>query len=106
MRSIVPRIDESAIDNNGYFTRTWYNFFASFQTGAGKIRSINPTSSPYSIEADSVGTITITGGSDIVVTLTRAQKTITGLSGLIPVSQDDVVVISYTIVPIVNFIPR
>lgn len=63
--------------------------------------------SPFSYTASIAGYVHVTGGTVSAIALIRAATTLaTGLTaGFIPVGQGDVVRVTYTVKPTVNFVP-
>jgi hypothetical protein len=74
----------------------------------GAIAAIAVGASPYSYTAPAAGTVFVTGGTDSALQLTRGATTIaTGVvDGPVPVSAGDVVKVTYSAVPTMNFVPR
>jgi hypothetical protein len=67
----------------------------------------NVTGSPASFSAEGSGSFLVTGGSVSSISLIRGRVSLpTGLSGgFIPVSQGDVLVVTYSGAPAVTFVP-
>lgn len=100
----VPLIDPQT----GATTQAWFSFFAGLAGQPGPIASVNLQGNPFSYKAPSNGSLAISGGRVTGVTLARARVSGVPLgitSGVVPLSQGDVVTISYSIAPELNFIP-
>lgn len=100
----VPLIDPAT----GAVTQAWFSFFAGLAGQAGPIVAVNPKGNPFSYTASSNGSLALSGGQVSGVRLTRARVPNVPLgltSGIVPLSQGDVVTISYSIAPTIYFIP-
>lgn len=87
----------------------WYRFFSALDTGYPPTSESAVTlgASPYSYPAPSKGFLLITGGSVSVIKFKRVGTYVTGLtSGIVPVSQNDVIIITYASKPTVIFVPQ
>lgn len=74
----------------------------------GAIAAITVGASPFSYTAPAAGTVFVTGGTDSALQLTRGATTIaTGFTdGPVPVSAGDIVKVTYSAAPTMNFVPR
>lgn len=100
----VPWMDPET----GHPTEAFRRFSAQQTTQPGDIAPVAPTGSPFSYTASESGSLHITGGAVSAVTLARASVTLaTGMtSGFFPMSTGDIVKITYTVLPTVNFVPN
>lgn len=86
----------------------WFRFF---QELAGMNppgpSGVNFTASPGTYTASANGHVLVAGGAVSAISLVRGRATVaTGMtSGFIPVSQGDKVVVTYTVLPTITFIP-
>ena len=88
----------------------WYRYFQQADSGTPPSEEIPQTftASPASLSAPSKGVYLITGGTVSAIMLSRTPGVflLTGMtSGFVPVAQNDVVKITYSSKPTVNFIP-
>ena len=95
------------LDANGSVSLEWLYWFQSIN---GPGRPIVPTTvgaSPFSYTAVTNGSVVVSGGTVSSLVLQRGTVAISlGItSGIIPVTQGDIVIITYTVLPTVSFIP-
>jgi hypothetical protein len=79
-------------------------FFNNLVGSAQPIVSIATTGSPFSYTASGRGFVTVTGTVS-GATLKRASTTIDVSPSTIPVMNGDVVTLTYSVPPVVSFIP-
>lgn len=105
--AIVPSSQQPISDGKGYITTPWQRFFNALVSGAAPIQSVTVTASPYTYRAGSAGSLAVSGGTVSGIAITRNNVTApTGAtSGIIPVSNGDLVTITYSGLPAVSFIP-
>lgn len=74
---------------------------------AGPFMAITPGASPYAYTANRPGALSVQAGTISAITVTRGATavTVTGAT-LIPANTGDIVTITYTVAPTVNFLPR
>ncbi len=87
--------------------RVWQRWFNSFTSAAAASAVSSITPSPFSFTANTSGNLLVVGGTVSAITLQRAQTILpTGLtSGFIPMANGDIVTITYSVAPTLNFIP-
>lgn len=105
--AIVPSSAQAIADPTGRVTTPWQRFFNALVSASAPIQTVTVGASPFSFRAGSGGSLAISGGTVSSITLTRYTVTApTGAtSGIIPVSNGDVVTITYSGLPTVNFVP-
>lgn len=81
---------------------------AAANTAGANVSSITVGASPYAYTASVRGSVAISGGSVSDITLTRNGTVVpTGLtSGMVSVMNGDVVTVTYTTAPTMNFVPE
>jgi hypothetical protein len=86
---------------------SWWQFFNLLAPlSPVKESSITVTASPFSYTAQSNGSVLVTGGTVSAISLIRSSTYVTGLtSGLFPVSNKDVLKVTYTGLPTMVFFP-
>lgn len=91
---------------NCRIVKPWIQYLQQFTQAPGKFNPVSVGISPFSYKSAEPGFVYIKNGTITTVTLTRGSLTldVTGLV-LIPVGVSDTVVITYTGVPTVYFIP-
>jgi hypothetical protein len=107
MTQTLPNLQAPVLDQAGRFDSSWINFFASLVGRASPAVSQALTGSPASISAPAIGSVLVMGGAVMDITLIRGRTALpTGMAGgFVPVSQGDVVQITYGGRPVVTFIP-
>jgi hypothetical protein len=104
----VPKY-EQPIQNNGATTTSYYRWFQDIDKGTppeGEM-NVSMTGSPFTYTASARGFLIITGGSVSSVTFQRVKVYATAqTSGMFPVSSGDVLVITYSVIPTVTFVPQ
>jgi hypothetical protein len=103
----VPKSDAPIADlQTGRVTRAWYlSLISLFQIL--QERTVTVGASPFSFVASDSGNLLVAGGNVSQIALQRVGSYVTGLTaGFIPVSEGDVVTITYTVAPSVVFFPR
>lgn len=86
----------------------WYRFLTRLaQLSAERpIAAVALGLSPFSYTADTIGHLSVIGGTVSARTLTRGNVTINlGTAQLIPMAAGDVVTITYSVAPTISFIP-
>jgi hypothetical protein len=103
----LPSNIPSFLDNFGKVSLPWLYFFQSINGAGEPIDAVTVGASPFSFTASQKGNLLITGGTVSQIQIQRAQTTLTtGLtSGFVPVSQNDIVIVTYTVLPTIKFIP-
>jgi hypothetical protein len=103
-----PSGDQPVVDDKKRLGQTWHGFFAGLVAKAPPIAPVTVGVSPFAYTASTFGFLHVTGGVVSAISLTRAAVVLaTGLtSGFIPMAQGDIVKITYTGKPTVNFVPQ
>ncbi|OWV62585.1 hypothetical protein ATY75_12235 [Rhizobium sp. N122] len=103
---IVPNSNQPLVDNRGFVTPVWQRFFGALLGAPAAISPVTVSASPTSFTAYQRGTVGISAGTLTSVSLTRAGTTVTlGTTRSVTVANGDVVTVSYTVAPTINFIP-
>ena len=95
----------------GVMAAGWARFFQGLWSGAptANLSVVSPTASPFTYSAPAGGTLIVNGGtvSQIKYSRDAANFYVTGQTqGMLPVSQGDQLVISYSVPPTLVFAPR
>lgn len=103
----IPTFEAPLVDlQTGRATRAWYLFLMGLFQPLPE-SSVVATGSPFSYTTTQGGNLLVVGGTVSQITIKRDQVYVTGLtSGFIPVSNGDVVTITYTVAPTLVFFPR
>lgn len=91
----------------GILTPVWAQFFASLGNPAPAIVPVTLGASPFAYTAAADGFLAISGGSVSGLSLKRGPTTISlpGSLGIVPLSNGDVLTLTYSGAPNVNFVP-
>lgn len=105
--AIVPSSAQAIAGRDGRVTTPWQRFFNALVSAAAPIQTVTLAGSPFAFRAGSAGSLAVSGGTVSSITLTRGTTTTAslGTSGTFPVSNGDVVTITYAVDPTVSFIP-
>jgi hypothetical protein len=106
----APTYDD-ALTQKGATSRGWFTYWFGLGKGqpTGPIAAISPGVSPYTFTAPQGGTVLVQGGTVSLIQITRdgVNNFNTGQTqGAIPVSQGDSLIVNYSVVPTLTFIPR
>jgi hypothetical protein len=104
----VPTFDTS-LHKGGKTSSVWYRYFQGIAQGIppSNEATVSVGGSPFYYTAPSKGFLVINGGTVTAVQFTRSVTTLTGqTSGIFPVSQGDVLTITYTVLPTLVFVPQ
>lgn len=104
--AIVPSSAQPIADKGGFVTTPWQRYFNALGSAPAPIMPVTVGASPFSYSAGQAGTLSITGGTVSSVTLTRNSTTIPlPTSGAFLMANGDVIAITYSVLPTVNFTP-
>ena len=97
---------ETPLTSKGQTQSSWYRFFLSVWQGAAPSNetTLKVGGSPFSYTAPSRGYVLLKGGTVSAVQVMRSVTTLTGLTaGIFPLSQGDVLVVTYSALPTMVF---
>ena len=100
----VPAVDPAT----GLLSQPWHGYLAQLAGAPGPILAVTPGPSPFAFKAPSGGTLAVTGGTVSAITLARARVSGVNVgftSGSVSVAANDVVTITYSVAPTINFVP-
>lgn len=103
--AIVPSSAEPIVMNGTYVTPVWLRFFNNLVGSSLPIVPIAATGSPFSYTASARGSVAISSGTVSGITLKRASATIQVSPTTIPVMNGDIVTVTYSVAPVMSFIP-
>lgn len=107
----LPTYNEN-LTQGGKTSKSWYAYFAGLFTGqpTGPVSAVTVNANPFTYQASAAGTLIVSGGTTTQVQFSRdgANFYLTGVTaGMFPVSQGDILVITYSVgPPTVTFAPR
>lgn len=104
---LLPSVNQPIIGAGGIVTVPWFQFFTAIVGQPQAIKAVAPSTSPFSYTASQKGSLAVSGGTVSAIALTRGRVTVsTGQTiGLISLQQGDMLSITYSAAPILNFIP-
>ena len=107
MALIVPRLDAPLVDRSGLALAPWTTFFQQFVQAPSAAVSLIIGVSPFNYVAREPGQVAVIGGTVSAIALIRGTVTIdvTGVK-LIPVAIKDIVKVTYSILPVIQFLPN
>lgn len=105
----LPNVLQSFTDKTGKILNPWIQYLQQFTVPPPAFMDITVGTSPFDYEAKEPGSLFISGGTVSGITLTRGADTITifpdtSIPRIVPVSIDDIVTITYTVLPTIKFI--
>jgi hypothetical protein len=109
VRPVIPSLSSAVVNADSYTpTSTWAQFFAGLIADPGAIVAVTVGASPFTYTAGDDGFLSIGGGTVSDVTLRRARVSFLTpfTSGFVPMSKGDAVVVTYSVAPTLNFVPR
>lgn len=100
-----------ALVAKGVTNSAWFRYWSGLFSGAptGNISVVTVSSSPFTYKAPVGGTVIIQGGTVTQVQFSRdgASFYIAGqTNGLFPMSQGDLLVVTFSVPPNMTFVPR
>lgn len=104
----LPNTLAPFVNKLGLIIRPWNSYLQQFTQAPPNILSVSVGASPFSYTAREPGNIAITSGTISNVRLTRGIVDIdfgAGTNITVPVGINDVVTITYSVLPTIRFIP-
>jgi hypothetical protein len=102
---LLPMVDP----DTGLVTEGWSAFFTNMTSPATPFESIDVEVSPFTLTAIHAGSALIIGGTVSSVGLRRRRVIISPVgpvAGFFPMSQNDELIITYTALPVLWFLPN
>lgn len=105
----VPNLTAPLVNKLGKLIPPWNTWFQQFSQSAPQVAAITVAASPFSYTANDVGNLIISGGTVSLITLTRGTVTITIATStatprIVPISIGDMVSVTYTVLPTMQFL--
>lgn len=101
----LPNLLAKFVDKIGQIKAPWNSYLQQFTQAPPNFMPQTLSGSPFTYVASEPGTIAIEGGTVTTVTLTRGVNSIIITDQLIPVAIADTLIIAYSVLPTVTFIP-
>lgn len=106
MALILPRLDARLVDQYGLALPPWTTFFQQFVQAPSAGIALVVGASPFSYTIKEPGLIAVVGGTVSAVSFIRGTINIDVLGQkLIPVYIKDIIKVTYTVKPVMNFLP-
>jgi len=104
---IVPSSFQPISGGGGIVTTVWQRFFNALVAPPSAVEAVQVSGSPVTYKAAQRGTLAVTGGTVTSISFSRARATIDipGGAPLIPMANDDEVIITYSVAPTISFVP-
>ena len=105
----APNWKAPLVNPDGTASQAWFGYLIQLGGYApAAIATVDVAGSPFTYTASAPGTLVVSGGTVLSITLTRAQMVVSVgfTSGSLPMSAGDKATIIYSSIPIVNFIPN
>lgn len=98
------------VDRAGKILRPWIQYLQQFTIAPPPIMSVSVDISPFAYIAKEPGNIVVSGGTVSAIVLTRGTTSIilfvsTANARIIPVSINDAVTVTFSVLPIIQFLP-
>lgn len=108
MPSTRQAVVETAPNGTQQFTVPWYRFFNTLSQSNQAPAGITVGASPFSYTAPQAGVVLVSGGTVTLIEYGRGGvfTNIGTIAGAIPVSQGDVIRVTYTMLPAMTFVRR
>ena len=103
----VPNLQAPLVNKLGRLIPPWNSWFQQFTQPAPAVVSVTLTGSTFSYQANANGNLIISSGTVSAISLTRGTTTIalsTTRPLIVPISISDIVNITYTVAPTVQFL--
>ena len=102
----LPNLRAALVNKFGNLVSPWNSYLQQFTQAPPNIIAVTVGASPFAYTATEPGSLSVDGGTVSAISLTRGATTVdvTG-SKLIVVGINDVVTITYSVLPTVKFIP-
>lgn len=105
-----PSVLQDFVSGAKKILEPWVQYLQQFTIAPPAFMDISVGSSPFEYQAKEPGNIFISGGTSSGITLTRGVDTIivapsTANPRMIPVAVDDIVEVTYSVLPTMKFIP-
>lgn len=105
----LPDPSIAFVDDEKTITPEWYQLLVRLaQLSAERaIAAVSPGASPFTYTATTIGDLLVRSGTVSAVTLVRGNVSVVcPTSGFIPMAANDSVIITYSVLPTVTFVPR
>jgi hypothetical protein len=102
---------ETSLTQGNKTSNVWYRFWQGLYQGrppSGE-SSVKPTTSPFTYTTNQRGFVIVQGGTVSTIQFSRGLSTnyVTGLTGgCFPLSAGDSLIVTYTVVPTMTFVPQ
>lgn len=110
MISSLPTFEQRLIEGNNT-SKVWYRFWQNIWQGVPPALEtiLAVTASPFTYNASRKGFLIVQGGTVSLIQWSRTagtNRTTGATQGIFPVSAGDNLIITYTVIPTVTFVPQ
>lgn len=106
MTTKVPAARQPISDDQSNATRPWFLFFTSISPSEEAPQVLTVSASPFTYQAPAAGTVFIVGGTVSAQVYKRGSNSFPFTGTVVPVSQGDSVIVTYSVVPVMTFVKR
>lgn len=103
-----PNVTQFFVNRLGTILQPWMGYLQQFTIPPPPFMPIDVGASPFEYEAKEPGNLAISDGTVTLISITRGSDTITlgaGTDRFIPVAINDIVTITYSVLPTIKFVP-
>ncbi len=105
-----PSVLQDFVDNLKKLKSPWVQYLQQFTIAPPAFMDVTVSISPFEYQAKEPGNLFVSGGTVSGITLTRGNDTITVAPNtanprIIPVAVNDIVEVTYSVLPTIKFIP-
>ena len=102
----LPSVLQAFVNSAKGIVEPWIQYLQQFTIAPPAFADVIVGTSPFEYQAAEPGNLFISGGTVSLITLTRGTDTITvSPTKLVPVAVDDIVEVTYSVLPTIKFIP-
>jgi len=97
------------LNKEGRLADIWYRYLVRLGqlTAERQIAPVAVSASPFTYQATTIGDLLVRGGTVSAVTLVRGNDSVScPTSGFVPMAANDSVIVTYSVLPTVTFVPR
>jgi hypothetical protein len=101
---------DGKVIGQGYVIPPWNSWFQQFSQPPAAVQNITVGASPFAFQPNDQGQVVISGGAISLITLTRGSAVLTlftsaiAIPRVVLVSIGDIVTITYSVKPVVEFL--
>lgn len=103
----VPSPNVPMVDDQGRISQAWFRFFQQLVNQPSASQAVTVSGSPFTYTANTPGNIVINGGTVTALSVSRGTTTVTVSTAtkIIPLGQNDSVIVTYSVLPTITWLP-